>query len=132
MTKQEMIEGVLRTGGLTKANVERFYDALVDLTKKRLLADKEFVLPGLGILRVRTRKARMGRNPQTGEAIRIGRRKTVTFKPYRELRLLMNPGLAEEETEAEEPEETAAAPETAPASEPESSPDGPPPSPPSA
>ena len=101
MTKAEMIEAVLRTGGLTKANVERFYDVLVELAKRRLATDGEFVLPGLGILVVRTRKAREGRNPRTGETIRIGRRKTVRFRSYREIRLLLNPDMAEDEADAE-------------------------------
>jgi DNA-binding protein HU-beta len=104
-----MIEGVLRTGGLTKANVERFYDAFAELVKKKLVADKEFVLPGLGVLVVKTLKARDGRNPRTGERIRIPRRKAVRFRPYREIRLLLNPGLAEDDEGGEDDEALEAA-----------------------
>jgi len=94
MTKDEMVQGVLRACGINKANVERFYDGLTTLAQKELKAKGEFVLPGLGVLRVVTRKARMGRNPRTGEPIHIPRRKAVRFRPYKGLRELLNPGSA--------------------------------------
>ena len=58
------------------------------------------VLPGLGVLVVRTRKATTGRNPRTGETISIPRKKVVRFRAYKDLRELMNPGLKT----ADEPE----------------------------
>lgn len=92
MTKDEMVQGVLRACGISKANVERFYDGLSALAQKELKAKGEFVLPGLGVLRVVTRKARMGRNPRTGEPIHIPRKKAVRFRAYKGLRELLNPG----------------------------------------
>ncbi|MFH0965797.1 MAG: HU family DNA-binding protein [Planctomycetota bacterium] len=92
MSKTELVQGIVRVGGLTKANIERFYDSLVELARKELNSKGELVLPGLGVLRVVVRKARAGRNPQTGERIQIPRKKTVRFRPYKELRDLLNPG----------------------------------------
>jgi DNA-binding protein HU-beta len=90
MNRDEMIEGIMRHGGLTKANVARFYHGLVELVGKELLRNKEFVLPGLGVLRVRSRSARTGRNPRTGLVINIPAKKVVRFRAYRPLDDLIN------------------------------------------
>ena len=103
MNRVQMVEALMRTAGLTKANVNRFYDGLVELARKELLNRGEFVLPGLGVLRVRSRKAREGRNPQTGEKITISARKGVGFKPYGELRAALNPHLAKKKPEEQAP-----------------------------
>jgi len=90
MNRNEMVEGIMRQAGLSKANVARFYSGLAELIRKELTRNKEFVLPGLGVLRVRQRKARTGRNPQTGETIRIPAKKVVRFRAYRALDEVLN------------------------------------------
>jgi len=97
MNRDQMIEGVMRSAGISKANVNRFYAGLVELARKQLQSQGEFVLPGLGVLRVRTRKATTGRNPRTGEAIRIPRKKVVRFRAYKDLRELLNPASSGDE-----------------------------------
>lgn len=97
MNRDQMIAGVMRSAGLSKANVNRFYDWLVELAKKQLHAEGEFVLPGLGVLRVRVRKATTGRNPRTGETIHIPRKKVVRFRAYKDVREMLNPGAPAEE-----------------------------------
>jgi len=94
MTKEEMVEGILRNCEVSKANVERFYDGLSRLITKELLSQGEMLLPGLGVLRVVTLKARTARNPKTGETIQVPRKKTVRFRPHGELRAAVNPGQA--------------------------------------
>jgi DNA-binding protein HU-beta len=101
MNRDQMIAGVMRSAGLSKANVNRFYDGLVDLAKKQLQSEGEFVLPGLGVLRVRVRKATTGRNPRTGETIRIPRKKVVRFRAYKDIREMLNPSAAPEEPAGE-------------------------------
>jgi nucleoid DNA-binding protein len=103
MTRDQMVEGVMRSAGISKANVNRFYDGLVELARKQLLTNKEFVLPGLGVLRVRTRAARVARNPRTGEKVNVPRKKVVRFRAYKDLRDVLNPGLAGKKS-AVEPE----------------------------
>jgi DNA-binding protein HU-beta len=93
MNRDEMVDGIMRAAGISKANINRFYDGLVALAKKKLASDGEFTLPGLGVLRVKTRKAREGRNPKTGEKIRIPRKKVVRFGAYKDLKELLNPSL---------------------------------------
>ncbi|MDP7161887.1 MAG: HU family DNA-binding protein [Phycisphaerae bacterium] len=90
MNRNEMIEGIMRQAGLSKANVGRFYAGLVELVRKELVRNKEFVLPGLGALCVRKRKARIGRNPRTGESIQIPAKKVVRFRAYSSLGELLN------------------------------------------
>lgn len=90
MNRDEILEGIMRAAGISKANINRFYDGLVELAKKKLAQDGEFVFPGLGVLRVRVRKARSGRNPKTGESIQIPRRRVVRFGAYKELKDILN------------------------------------------
>jgi DNA-binding protein HU-beta len=102
MTKDKMIEGVMRASGISKANVERFYDGLVTLAKKELQSKGEFVLPGLGSFKVRVRKARIARNPRTGEPIKVPSKKVVRFVPYSTLKNLFarkGEGAAEQNTD---------------------------------
>lgn len=82
MTKDKMVEGVMRASGISKANVERFYDGLVILARKELQSKGEFVLPGLGAFKVRVRKARIARNPRTGEPVKVPSKKVVRFVAY--------------------------------------------------
>jgi DNA-binding protein HU-beta len=82
MTKDKMIEGIMRASGISKANVERFYDGLVVLARKELQNKGEFVLPGLGAFKVRVRKARIARNPRTGEPVKVPSKKVVRFVSY--------------------------------------------------
>jgi DNA-binding protein HU-beta len=91
MDKDQMVEGIMRSAGISKANIYRFYDGLVELAKKQLDREGEFVLPGLGVLRVRVQKAREARNPRTGEKVHVGRKKVVRFKAYKDLKEALNP-----------------------------------------
>ena len=59
---------------------------LVTLATRHLKKGDKIRLTGLGILQVRKRAARMGRNPATGEAIRIKASKKVAFRPAKELK----------------------------------------------
>ena len=94
----------MRASGISKANVERFYDGLVALAEKELQAKGEFVLPGLGAFKVRVRKARIARNPKTGEPVKVPSKKVVRFVPYGSLKTMFGkkeaaPGGVEEEKE---------------------------------
>ena len=90
MNRNEMIEGIMRHAGISKANIGRFYEGLAELARKELLRNSEFVLPGLGALRVRRRRAWTARNPQTGEPVHVAARKVVRFRAYAPLDELLN------------------------------------------
>jgi len=78
MTKGQILTHLAAKSGLTKKATGEFIDELVGLAYKE--AKKGFVLPGLGKLVLVDRKARLGRNPATGEAIKIPAKKVVKFR----------------------------------------------------
>jgi DNA-binding protein HU-beta len=79
MTKSELLGKLAAEADLSKKQVEAVLTALVDVAQKSIKKGDPVKLPGFGILRLRKMKARMGRNPQTGEAIKIPARKKVGF-----------------------------------------------------
>ena len=72
---------------LTKRQGEALLHELIGLITKHLKRGERIRIVGLGILQVRKRAARMGRNPATGEAIKIKASKKVAFRPSKELKL---------------------------------------------
>lgn len=87
MTKADLIESISRQGeGMTKKAAGELVDALFNTVAKTIRKEGRFSYPGFGTWTVRSRKARKGRNPQTGAEIRIKASKTVGFKPARELK----------------------------------------------
>jgi DNA-binding protein HU-beta len=71
---------------LAKKQAEVVLGDLVTLATKHLKRGDKIRLNGLGILQVRKRAARMGRNPATGEAIKIKASKKIAFRPAKELK----------------------------------------------
>lgn len=78
MSKSALIRHLAERNQLTRAQVVGFIDNLVNVAYKE--AKNGFMLPGLGKLVLVNRKARMGRNPATGEAIKIPAKKVVKFR----------------------------------------------------
>jgi DNA-binding protein HU-beta len=78
MTKAKIIEHLSKRSGLTKRDVVSVLGELTLLAYKE--ARNSFTIPGIGKLALVNRKARMGRNPQTGEAIHIPAKKAVKFR----------------------------------------------------
>jgi DNA-binding protein HU-beta len=71
MTKEELIERVASTAGLSKADASGAVNTTLDSIKVALKKGQRVTLMGFGTFKVSKRKARMGRNPKTGEAIKI-------------------------------------------------------------
>jgi DNA-binding protein HU-beta len=80
MTKSEIVEQIAKQTGLTKADSERALVAFTDTVEKALKKGDEVSLVGFGTFGVSKRKARMGRNPQTGAAIKIAAAKLPKFR----------------------------------------------------
>ena len=78
MTKSQTIAAMAEQTGLSKAQVSEFLEKFANLAYKE--AKDGFVLPGLGKLVLVNRKARMGRNPATGETIQIPAKTVVKFR----------------------------------------------------
>lgn len=78
MTKSKIVDNLAQKIGVTKKVAVEMLEALTNLAYKE--AKNTFTIPGIGKLVLVNRKARMGRNPQTGKAIKIPARKVVKFR----------------------------------------------------
>jgi DNA-binding protein HU-beta len=90
MNKAELIEAVAKTSGATKAEVGRIMDALFSadggVIAKALKKGERIQITGFGTFDVRKRAARKGRNPRTGESIKIKASKNPVFKAGKSLK----------------------------------------------
>ena len=80
LTKAQIITALAEQLGMKKSEVSGFFDALTDLAYKETKKKGAFVLPGFGKLVKDKRKARKGRNPATGEEIKIPAKTVVKFR----------------------------------------------------
>ncbi len=78
MTKSQIAEYMAQKTGLTKKATVQMIEDFAALAYKE--AKNVFVVPGIGKLVLANRKARMGRNPQTGESIKIPAKRVVKFR----------------------------------------------------
>ncbi len=85
MNKAELVE-MIQGEFESKAKAERAVNAVIDAVKDGIKKDSKVQLVGFGTFSVKKRKARTGRNPQTGEQIKIKASKTVGFKPGKTLK----------------------------------------------
>jgi DNA-binding protein HU-beta len=80
MTKAQILGELADKLEMTKKDVNGFIETLVELACKETKKKGSFTLPGIGKLVLQKRKARMGRNPQTGEEIKIKAKTVVKFR----------------------------------------------------
>lgn len=80
MTKTDLIAAVADKAGMTKVDASKALDALADTLKSALQKGEKVTWTGVGTFEVRSRAARMGRNPQTGAPLHIPASKTPAFK----------------------------------------------------
>ncbi|MDF1489170.1 HU family DNA-binding protein [Tessaracoccus sp. HF-7] len=81
MNKHALAEAVANDAGLDRATAEKAVVAVVRAVTSALAAGERVSIPGFGTFETRTRAARTGRNPQTGEPIDIPAGVTPAFKP---------------------------------------------------
>jgi DNA-binding protein HU-beta len=80
MTKSQIVAHLAEKAGIPKKTAAAVLVELVTLATKEAKSSGQFVVPGLGKAVKANRKARMGRNPQTGEAIKIPAKTVVKFR----------------------------------------------------
>ena len=85
MNKTELIEHIANNADISKAAAARALDSMVEAVKKTLKKGGTVSLVGFGTFAVGKRAARTGRNPQTGETIKIKAKKVAKFKAGKEL-----------------------------------------------
>ena len=94
MNKAEIIDSVATSLGHTKRDVTEIVDAFLDETKKAVAKGEKVAIAGFGIFSRHDRKARKGRNPQTGEEVTIKATKLPKFRPGAEFKTHVASGKA--------------------------------------
>jgi integration host factor subunit beta len=95
MTKADLIDEVSRLVELTRKDSEVIVETIFDSVVRSLRAGDKIEIRGFGSFRTRQRKPRTGRNPKTGEKVEVPAKKIPFFKPSKELKDLVNEGVAE-------------------------------------
>jgi len=90
MNKGEFIDAVAEAAGMSKVDAGRAVDAVVSVIGKTLQKGESVTLVGFGTFEVRSRAARNGRNPKTGETISIAASKAPAFKVGKALKDAVN------------------------------------------
>ncbi len=91
LTKAELVQQVYKNhDSLTKAQATESVECFLRISKNSLINGENLLLSGFGKFNVKDKKARRGRNPQTGEELTLEARRVVTFKPSGILRDKIN------------------------------------------
>ncbi|MBN2438405.1 MAG: integration host factor subunit alpha [Deltaproteobacteria bacterium] len=90
MTKIDITESICEHLSILKKDSLNIVESLFDIIKDELEKGNDVMISGFGKWSIRSKKARKGRNPQTGKAITIDARKVITFKPSNVLRDKVN------------------------------------------
>ena len=80
MTKAELVAKMAKDAGIPKVKAEQALNSFMDSTKKTLKKGRTVTLVGFGTFHVARRKARIGRNPQTGAKIKIPAQRVPKFR----------------------------------------------------
>lgn len=86
MNKNELIEELSDKTGFTKSDTQKFLNAYIESIQKALRQGNEVQLVGFGTFKVTSRKARTGRNPQTGKELKIPAKNVPSFRPGKALK----------------------------------------------
>ena len=90
MNKSELIEAIAQAADVPKAQASRVLDAMTSVVGDALSEGQQVSMVGFGTFMVRERPARSGRNPRTGETIKIAASKTPAFKAGKALKDRVN------------------------------------------
>jgi nucleoid DNA-binding protein len=90
MTKGDLIDAIASSANLTKAQAGVALNAVLDGVTASLKKGDAVTLIGFGTFKISERKAREGRNPRTGETIKIGAKKSVSFAAGKSLKDTVN------------------------------------------
>ena len=91
MTKADIIDAICEEIGFSKRESAKIVENMLDIIKERLENGENVMLSGFGSFNIQHKRARVGRNPQTGEDITISARRVLSFKPSNVLREQLNP-----------------------------------------
>lgn len=86
MTKKDLVSKIASDAGISKASADKAVNSLIDNVSKTLKKGGKVTFVGFGTFSVKKRAARTGRNPQTGETIKIKAAKVPKFSPGKSLK----------------------------------------------
>jgi nucleoid DNA-binding protein len=89
MNKAELVDAIAKITTQTKADTERSLDAFIEVVTTNMKEGNTVKLVGFGTFKASDRKARVGRNPQSGQEIQIPARRVPVFRPGKELKELL-------------------------------------------
>ncbi len=90
MTQAQFFQAVAESSQLSKTQVRAVFDGVTDVVMKRLKGEGKIPLGGLGAVKLVDRKARIGRNPATGEQIKIPAKTVVKITPSKGMKDTFN------------------------------------------
>ena len=90
MNKQDLVAKVAKDTGMTKTGATAAVESFIDGIVKTLKKGHSITFVGFGTFKTSVRKARMGRNPQTGAAVRIPKRRVARFSAGKALKDSLN------------------------------------------
>ncbi len=92
LTKANLVQKIYQSHDLGKVEATQVVEAFLQASKECLVEGEDILLSGFGKFCIKEKKARRGRNPQTGEELMLSGRRVVTFKPSGILRDRVNSG----------------------------------------
>jgi integration host factor subunit alpha len=90
MTKVDIVENIYEKVGYSKSDVAKIVETVFDIIKETLRHEDKIMVSGFGEFVIRKKRARRGRNPQTGCVMEISSRRILTFKPSPVLKASLN------------------------------------------
>jgi integration host factor subunit alpha len=90
MTKADIVESIYQKVGFSKKESAEIVELVFDMIKQTLEEGEKVKISGFGNFVVRAKNSRKGRNPQTGDEIKLGARKVLTFKASQVLKNYLN------------------------------------------
>ncbi|OFZ10918.1 MAG: integration host factor subunit alpha [Bdellovibrionales bacterium RBG_16_40_8] len=90
VTKADIVESVYQKIGFSKKEASELVEMVFNQLKNTLCDGEKVKISGFGNFVVREKKERVGRNPQTGEQIKISARRVLTFRPSQVLKAILN------------------------------------------
>lgn len=106
LTKADLVEKVFDKVGLTKREATDSVELVFNTIKDTLKSSDKVKISGFGNFVVRHKKARVGRNPQSGEEMMISARSVLTFKPSQVLKAMLNRDLPQRRADEEQSSHT--------------------------
>ena len=90
MTKADLIDAIYEKVGLSKKESTQIVELIFELMRKSLETNQKVKISGFGNFNIRDKNIRRGRNPQTGDEIKISARSVLTFKASPVLKKVLN------------------------------------------